>query len=270
LALKLSDYLERIEYSGAVEASPIILRHLHLAHLYSVPFENLDIHLGVPIRLDLEKIYSKIVQGRRGGFCYELNGLFAWLLESIGFTVTLLSASDALADGSYGPEFDHLVLKVNCPSGSSDSYLADVGWGDSFVEPLLLDESREQPQGLRAYRVEHRDEFRMLWQRNYDGMWEEQYRFTLQPRRYADFEAMCLYHQTSSASHFTRKRICTRATRGGRVSLDDHRLIVTQNGERREAPVTSQSEYRRLLAEIFGFDLPLAFSSGLPYNHSGG
>ena len=86
---------------------------MHRAHLLAVPFENLDIHLGRPISLDQDALFGKIVTRRRGGFCYELNGLFALLLRELGFEVTLLSAGVARADGGFGPEFDHLTLLVS-------------------------------------------------------------------------------------------------------------------------------------------------------------
>ena len=123
MIMDVSLYTRRIEYEGSLEPSFATLRALHLAHLRTVPFENLDIHLGRPIRLDRAALFDKIVKRRRGGFCYELNGLFASLLQRLGFIVTLLSASDAHANGTFGPEFDHLTLGVQCPENSSVSRL---------------------------------------------------------------------------------------------------------------------------------------------------
>jgi N-hydroxyarylamine O-acetyltransferase len=125
-------YLDRISYTGPLETTADGLRALHRAHMLSVPFENLDIALGRKIICDEEAILRKIVEQRRGGFCYELNGAFAALLREVGFTVTLLSARVARQDGSYGPDFDHLTLRVDL----DEPWLADVGYGDSFVEPL--------------------------------------------------------------------------------------------------------------------------------------
>ena len=251
--MNTQDYLNRISYTGSLQPDAQALHALQIAHLRAVPFENLDIHLGRPIRLHLPSIYDKIVRRRRGGFCYELNGLFAWLLQELGFEVTLLSASDAQGDGKYGPEFDHLVLEVHCPEDAERiPWLVDVGWGDSFTSPLRLDENSPQEQGLRAYRIDRDGDFHFLWQRNYDGTWAKQYRFTLQPRSYPDFEAMCLYHQTSPQSHFTQGRICTRATPTGRISLDDDHLIITENGDRQERVVLCEHEYRSILQSEFG------------------
>lgn len=253
--MDVSLYTRRIEYEGSLEPSFATLRALHLAHLRTVPFENLDIHLGRPIRLDRAALFDKIVKRRRGGFCYELNGLFASLLQRLGFIVTLLSASDAHANGTFGPEFDHLTLGVQCPENSSVSRLADVGWGDTFREPPRLDWTSIQAQGPRAYRLDQEGDYRILWQRDYDGRWERQYRFSLQPRSYSDFAPMCHYHQTCSESPFTQNRICTLATVDGRITLDGSRLITTTRGERRERPVENEASYVRLLEEEFGIRL---------------
>src|ERR1700751_1035456 len=104
--------LARIPYNGTLDPTAETLSRLHLAHLYTVPFENLDIHLGRRITCEEERFFHKIVDLRRGGFCYELNGAFASLLRELGFRVTLLSARVAREDGTASPDFDHLALRV--------------------------------------------------------------------------------------------------------------------------------------------------------------
>ena len=142
-------YLERINYHGALTPTAETLRELQVAHLLAVPFENLSIHSGEPIVLEDQALFEKIVERRRGGFCYELNGLFAALLRSLGFKVEMLSAGVANSEGEFGPDFDHMALLVTLEK----RWLADVGFGDSFREPLLLDEREIQIQGERAYRI---------------------------------------------------------------------------------------------------------------------
>jgi len=255
----LKAYLERIGLESAPPADADGLRRLQLAHMLHVPFENLDIALGRPIRLGLTSLYDKIVTRRRGGFCYELNGLFAWLLSDLGFEVTYLSASDPRPDGSYGLEFDHLTLLVRCPADADPGmpWLADVGWGDSFRIPLRAEAEGEQDGGLKTYRITRADgERRQLWERHTNGIWEKQYAFTFQPRAFADFEPMCHYHQTSPESIFTRKQICTLATPNGRVSYEDGRLILSRRGARKERLVAPE-ERDALLLELFGVDLRL-------------
>ena len=100
---RIEAYLRRVEYGGSRRPSLQVLRSLHLAHIRQVPFENLDIHLGREIVLSQESLYRKVVKDRRGGFCYELNGLFAALLSALGFRVRLLSARVVGADGAEDP-----------------------------------------------------------------------------------------------------------------------------------------------------------------------
>ena len=129
----LNAYLDRINYHGSTVPSAENLRALQLAHLQTVPFENLSIHAAEPIVLADEALFTKIVENRRGGFCYECNGLFAALLRTLGFDVTMLSAEVANAQGGYSQPFDHMTLVVR----ESQRWLVDVGFGDSFLEPAL-------------------------------------------------------------------------------------------------------------------------------------
>ena len=133
-------YLKRIGYRGPLTPHIDVLRRLHRRHLLSVPFENLDIRAGRPIVLDQKLLYKKIVGNRRGGYCYELNGCFAWLLKCLGFKVSMLSARVARKDGGFSPEFDHLTLLVRL----GERWLVDVGFGDLFAEPKQIDSADAQ------------------------------------------------------------------------------------------------------------------------------
>jgi len=247
--LDVNAYLERIKYNGSLAPTAETLRDLQVAHLLAVPFENLSIHSKLPIVLEDDALFTKIVEHRRGGFCYEVNGLFAALLRALGFKVEMLSAEVANAEGGFGPNFDHMTLMVSL----DNRWLADVGFGDSFIEPLLLDERGEQMQGRRAYKIVPDNNYLILMQRENQDEWKAQYRFTLQPYEYADYSEMCRYHQTSPQSHFTQRRICSRATEEGRITLSEMRFITTsKNGERQERILTSQTEYDAVLHEHFG------------------
>lgn len=244
-------YLARIGYSKLLKPDVQTLQGLHVAHMRSVPFENLDIGQKRPIRLTEEALWEKIILQKRGGFCYELNGLFAWLLQRLGFDVTYLNARVYNREGKPGIDFDHLALLVQIPD-QLGRWLVDVGFGDSFTEPLIFEERAEQLQGLRSYRIEQAPEGYIVWQRNYAGVWERQYLFDLQPRLFPnDYEPACIYHQTSPKSSFTRGSIISRATHEGRVSLEDGRLILTQNGQRSEHQIATKVEYQNLLKQYF-------------------
>ena len=254
--MNIDRYLERLHYFRLVKPDAQTLQGLQVAHMLHVPFENLDIGLKRPIQLSEEALWDKLVVHNRGGFCYELNGLFAWLLEAIGFDVTYLNGRVFNREGNLGIEFDHLALLVQAPDRPT-RWLADVGFGDSFNQPLNFEARSEQVQGLRSYRLEQTSEGFITWQKNYDGAWERQYFFDLQPHHFpAEYEAACLYHQTSPTSSFTRRSIISRATLDGRVSLEDGRLILTKNGQRFERRLENEDEYRALLKEHFDMTLP--------------
>ncbi|MBI3738670.1 MAG: arylamine N-acetyltransferase, partial [Chloroflexi bacterium] len=225
-------------------------------HMFSVPFENLDIvPLHRPLQLNEQELLDKIVVRRRGGFCYELNGMFAWLLKQIGFDVTYLNGRVFNREGQLGMDFDHLALLVRTP-GQSARWLADVGFGDSFTEPLNVEERSEQIQGLRAYKLEQTSDGYIMWERDYDGTWARQFFFDLTPRNFpSDYEAGCLYHQTSPESSFTRGSIVSKATPDGRITLEDDKLIVTKNGKREEHVIENEDRFHALLKELFEITL---------------
>jgi len=245
-------YLRRIGYSGPITPTLETLRLIHRAHLETVPFENLDISLKRPIVLDQDRFVHKIVEENRGGFCYELNGAFAALLREMGYRVTLLSARAPLKDGSPGPEFDHLALRVDL----DQPWLVDVGFGECFLEPLLLKPGIEQRQDLATFRIKEEGSSLSVERQQPDGSWKTEYLFTLMPRRLEDFAEMCRFHQTSPESHFTQKRLCTLATSNGRVTLSDIKLIITASGNRQERMLASEDELRQVLRKHFGLVLP--------------
>lgn len=231
--MKLQEYLQRIGYTPMISANLKTLRGVQFTHMLTVPFENLDIGVNRPIQLDENSLWDKLITHNRGGFCYELNGLFAWLLKEIGFEVTYLNARDYHEeDNTFGIDFDHLTLMVRIPNAST-RWLVDVGWGDTFTQPLNIDDVNEQAQGLRGYWIEPFKNGYQLWQRNYDDSRERQYFFDLTPHNFPDeYLDACLYHQTSPISIFTQNRIISRLTENGRVSLDNEKLIITSNGKR--------------------------------------
>jgi len=249
-------YLSRLTYTGSLAPDRQTLADLQLAHLTAVPFENLDIHWRRPIQLGLPELYAKIVTQQRGGFCYELNGLFAWLLASLGFNVSLLSAR-VYGDNGPGPEFDHLTLLVQL----EEPWLADVGFGDCFLRPLPLRIGEEQTQANGRYRLLADGADMTLWRRQPDQEWTPQewgpqYRFSTRPRQLSDFAAMCHYHQTSPHSSFTRRRVCSRVTPDGRITLTDSQLIITHAGTRHETEVAGEAAFAALLWQQFGIHAP--------------
>lgn len=239
-------YLERISYAGSREPSEGTLSELHRAHMLAVPFENLDIHLGVANVLDPEHVFDKVVTRRRGGWCYELNGLFALLLEGLGFAVTRYSAAVVLSDPP-SPDFAHLTLRVDLDR----PWLADVGFGASFTRPLRLDDGGDQERDGNTYRVTSGPDERMTLHENGSA----QYAFALEPRSMEEFAEMCVLQQTSPGSHFLAAPMCSRATENGRESLAGMRLITTTPEGRTERELANEEERTAVLRDVFGVDL---------------
>lgn len=256
--MDVAAYLDRLGARRPPAPTLDALAELTLAHLYAVPFENLDIAAHRPLSLVPDALYDKIVVRRRGGFCYELNGLFAVLLRALGFDVTLLAGQvfDP-STGVPGPERAHLVLLVELDG----PWLVDVGWGEAYRRPFALRAGNEHlDPAIAAYRLEEAEDGRWQVVERHDASletnlrpsagWRIAYRFGLTPHELADFEETCRW-QESQSPFFTGHRFCTIATPDGRRTLMDDRLVVRRAGERTERPVADH-EVPALLEELFG------------------
>ena len=249
---QVQEYLARINWRDAVQINPDTLSRLQLSHLQSVPFENLSIHLGESIGLEIESLCNKIVTRKRGGFCYEMNGLFCELLNQLGFSTCMLSAQVARSDGTYSAPYDHMVLLVQL----EEPWLVDVGFGDSFRLPLKLHETKVQSEAGRKYLLEPYDGGYLLKQNILDQGWESQFKFSLEPHPLSAFEGMCHFHQTSTASHFRKSKLATIATENGRTTLSDLTLIRSGlDGSRTEVLLPNEHDYNLALASEFGITL---------------
>jgi N-hydroxyarylamine O-acetyltransferase len=250
--MNVEQYLQRINIHRIEKPSYTYLATLQYQHLLAVPFENLDISEGREIILDEHHIYEKIVVSRRGGFCYELNGLFCWLLRQLKFSTHMVSARVyEERNNDFGPEFDHMVLLVRLDK----TYLADVGFGDSFRYPMAIpDGQAEDVSGrYRVHKAGNRDEY--LIQKLERDNWQPKYSFTAYPRKIADFTEMCILQQTSPESHFKQGPFATVATERGRVTLSRNSLTITEGRETRKTPVISPQQFGKLLYEHFNVKL---------------
>lgn len=253
-AVDLERYLRRIGAERPPAPDAEALAQLHEAHLLAVPFENLSIRWSEPIELDRALFFRKVVEERRGGGCFELNGLFAWALCALGFEVDLLSARVWREGGGFGPEFDHMCLRVR--EGGRD-WLADVGFGDSFRRPLPLAPGSTRREGRRTYALRAAGSEMELQRQEAGAPWEPLYRFAPLARRLEDFAAMAVFHQTSPEGPFTRRRVCTVATAHGRLTLTEAALVrTTLAGDRTETPVASEAEWELALRTYFGIRPP--------------
>ncbi|MDI5973859.1 arylamine N-acetyltransferase [Streptomyces sp. SL13] len=241
-------YLARIGVGRPVRTDAVALAELHRRHQMAVPFENLSVHLGEPVRLEAGALVEKIVARRRGGFCYELNGAFAALLTALGYPVTLLAGRVHGKDGRPGPPFDHLALSVEA---SGRRWLADVGFGRFATHPLLLDERGEQadPGGVFAVTEDGRGDL-LVTRDGAPG-------YLLEPRgrELADFRVAAWWQCTSPESAFTRSLVCSLLTGDGHVTLSGRRLVVTGAAGRRETALPDAAAVLTAYRDHFGIAL---------------
>jgi N-hydroxyarylamine O-acetyltransferase len=215
----------------------------------AVPFENLSIHLGEPIVLIDADLLSKVVTRRRGGFCYELNGAFAVLLEALGFSVERVAAR-VYGDGGPGPPFDHMALVVR-PDDGTGPWLADVGFGSHSTFPLLFEDRSGQLDPAGQFQITAAPEGDLDVLKG----GEPQYRLERRPRDLRDFAPTCWWQQTAPQSHFRAGLICSVLTDGGRISLSGRTLITTTNGQRAEQELPDDAAVLAAYREHFGIEL---------------
>ncbi|GII63379.1 N-hydroxyarylamine O-acetyltransferase [Sphaerisporangium krabiense] len=244
---RVDAYLARIGVARPDVVDAEALRAIQYAHLRTVPFENLSIHLGQPVVLDEELVVAKIVDQRRGGFCYELNGALGALLAALGYRVTRLAAQ-VFGGGEPGLPFDHMVLRVDL----DEPWLVDVGYGSFTHYPLRLVTGVDQPDPGGVFRIVRHGEYGDLdvYQ---DG--NPEYRVDARPYRLKDYLPTCWWHQTSPESHFTRTLTCSRLTETGRITLSGAKLITTVGGRRDEVVLGDDAEILDAYRTHFGITL---------------
>jgi N-hydroxyarylamine O-acetyltransferase len=255
-ALDLDAYLERVGYDGSVEPTLDSLRGLHLAHATAIPFENLDIQIGRPIRLDLESLQAKLVRDRRGGYCFEQNLLFSAMLEAVGFRLTRLAARVRLGRPAEAEPLPrtHMVLSVDV---RGEPWLADVGFGgDGLLLPLPLDPGPPMEQLGRTHRlVQEDDRVRVLQLMRNDG-WADMYAFTLEPQLPIDYEVANWWTSTHPSSGFVQNVTAQRVSPEGTLTLRNRQLIEAwANGRTTTTEIPDDDELLKVLAERFGLEL---------------
>lgn len=259
----LDAYFDRVGFFGAREASLATLHALHALHPAAIPFENLDPLLGRRVRLDLPSVQRKLLGNRRGGYCYEQNGLFAGVLGALGFRVTTLAAR--VVYGRANPanaRRSHMLLKVEMPEGI---YLADVGFGgQSPSAPLRLDTTVEQrtPHGL--YRISRvGDGFELT--AHIDGEWRGLYRFTLEEQTPEDHEMANWYVSTHPDSEFRTQLYVARHPEGRRLTLLGNQFTIRdKDGASKTRLLGSAEEIANVLEQEFLIDLPQPRGELLP------
>ncbi len=249
--MKLDNYLRRIDYRQNPQNNLQTLNELHKKHVFAIPFEDLDIHLKKPLRIDVASLYQKIVVEKRGGFCYELNFLFYSLLKELGFDVQIISARIYEKKEKLGVEFDHLAIIVQL----EEKWLIDVGFGNLFTEPMKI------PSKIDNYVYKERDsiyKINQLSESNYilseskkGYKFKKIYAFDTNPRKIEEFYEQIDFKQYSEESYFVKNKICTIPTNQGRITLFNNKFIKTIGEEKQERTIQNDEEFYQILKEEF-------------------
>lgn len=248
---QMDAYLTRIGHDGPLAPDLATLTALHRAHVLAVPFENLDVQLGNPPTLDPARIFDKLVSGRRGGWCYEQNGLFARALAAVGFEVTRLSAGVMRSLRGEASMGSHLCLKVRADGAD---WLADVGFGSSQIEPLPLTEHAWQAAPM-AGQVRRTDDG--LWQFAIEaGPMPLSYDFADCPADEAQLAELCAWQASDPESIFVQNLVVQRRTPDGHLMLRGKVLTETGRGGQQVRELESGAELVELLHDMFRLDVP--------------
>jgi len=248
-AAQLDRYCARVGYAGPRQPSLATLRALHRAHLLAIPYENLDIHLGLTMTLDPEAMFTKLVDERRGGWCFEMNGVFGRVLETLGFTVRYLSGAVNRAEHGWRAQGNHLVLLVTLDR----PWIVDVGFGDGFLTPLPL-EPGQYRQDFLQYHVTRDGPRWRVQNHQYGGA--DGFDFTLTARRLEDFAVQCHDLQTSPESSFVKTTVCERMRPAGLVMLRGATLREVDASGVTTTTLESAEAFDRVLREVFDLVIP--------------
>ena len=243
--MDIVEYLKRIDYNDVTDE---VLASLHKKHVFMVPFENLDVYYKRTFNLDIGNVYQKAINDRRGGFCYELNLLFNWLLTEIGFSSRIIASRIFNEDGTVGPEFDHMSIYVK----TEKEFLLDVGYGDLFVTPIEIKKG-VQFDGRNYFQIDKWNKNEYVISMSSDELtFSKKYTFSLDLVNINDFDIICLDKQTNPNSYFVKNVVCTKPTETGRVTIFNDKL-VEKNGElRMERAIQSDENFIRCLKDKFG------------------
>ena len=249
---ELQAYLKRINAETTPQTNLATLQLLQSQHLLTVPYENLDIMRNIPLSLEVEDMYEKIVVRKRGGYCFELNGLFTWLLRSLGFEVTEYMAR-FLRDEPDIPMRRHRVMRVRCNEGD---YLTDVGVGQIIPRaPLPMITGQAQQQGTERYKLEIEPFFGHVLYEWKNSNWKRIYSFTEEEQLNIDYIMPSFYCETHPESYFRTMDMVHIFTKNGRKSVSGREFkIFSPNGVEVIVPGSEQI-YQELLQQHFGIKL---------------
>lgn len=246
--MNLNAYFKHIGYNGQSHVDLSTLTAIHRAHLTAITYENLDIHLGSELTLDIEQIFDKLVRRGRGGWCYEMNTLLAWALRELGFDVTLLGAAVGVQTPADRQHLDHMALLVRL----DEPWLLDTGFGNAFLDPLPLREGSHQ-QASHTFRLWRDGDYWCFQNHQYGGVGFD---FLLQPRTIEEFSNRCIWQQTSPESGFVKLAVCHRFREDYRILSLRGAVLTTINAEgKTQQVIESLEDYSEVLLATFDLQL---------------
>ncbi|OIN78387.1 arylamine N-acetyltransferase family protein [Mycobacterium malmoense] len=257
MALDLNGYFDRIDYRGAGEPNLVVLQDLVTAHTRTIPFENLDPVMGVPVDdLSPEALSDKLVHRRRGGYCYEHNGLMGYVLAEIGFRVRRLAGRVTWMRPPDAPlpARTHTVLAVTFP-GSPGPYLVDVGFGgQTLTSPIRLETGTAQQTTHEPYRLEDRGDGLVL-QAQIRGEWESLYEFTTRTQPAIDLTVGSWFVSTHPSSPFVTSLMAARVTADARLNLAGRDLAIHRADGTEKIRLNDAAAVLDTLSERFGINM---------------
>lgn len=245
----VEQYLKRIGITDEVSPRIEDLVKIHQCHVLNVPFEDLDIQNRIPLKLDRNSLFEKVVRNRRGGFCYELNHLFYLLLSDIGFRVRMVSARIFNKPNILGPRFDHMALIVSL---DDTEWLADVGFGELFIQPLKVSHPDFQEDLFHHFKITPLDgsEYRLSMLKG-GKILDHKYIFETAGQTVDRFKGQCEIKQTNDHSYFVKNKICTLPNPHGRKTIFNNRFITKHNGASTHVQIRDKDHESELLAQHF-------------------
>ena len=259
----LAAYFARIGYTGPRAATLATLTAIHQHHVRAIPFENLDVLLGRGISLELAAIEQKLVQQKRGGYCFEQNGLLRDVLRALGFRVTpLIARVRWQVPAEVATPCTHMVLRVEV---DGRGFLADAGFGSgSLFAPLALEFDREQDGSLEPRRLVRRGAL-AVQQTLADGVWADLYQFAIEEAPQIDFELGNWFTSTHPQSRFRQNLTVARAAHDRRVTLFNREFAMRfADGGAEKQTLSSPDELLAVLATHFDLHFPAGTRFGPP------
>ncbi|PGS55125.1 arylamine N-acetyltransferase [Bacillus sp. AFS041924] len=244
----IETYFKHIRLKKPNTISYSSLKEIHKHHLLSIPFENIDIISQIQLTMNPSKIMEKIASGKRGGICFETNSLLLSVLKELGYNVSFISTKFWNEEKQcWNPEFSHLSILVKI---DDQNYLADVGIGGGFLEPLLLQDQYEYSDSNGSYRIKEQDNSSFILQ-NFNESWKDLLFISIIPKQLHQFEEQFKYFQTSNETIFTQYKIVNLLTKEGRISLSDHQLKITKNHRICITEIKNQDEWQSIFNRLF-------------------